>query len=213
MNVRLEDARLLDQRSALGAYFDALLDGSADAANPIPALVDLPAHAVGQLDAPPPLPEWARQPFSCLIGKVHGLALAFPLARLSGVVAWREPGTSARGEWLVGDIAHHGTAFRVVETASLILPESRRVARPARRRHGHIVLLDVGAWGLICDEVLERVTVQPQAVRWRTAPGRWTWLTGIVREEAGGLVDPDLLAAALEAKLQASGTESASPTA
>ncbi|MDH3451994.1 MAG: chemotaxis protein CheW [Gammaproteobacteria bacterium] len=141
--------------------------------------------------------EWRDTPFQAVLFCVHAVRLAAPLIRLHGVVPWNEalsdlPNTP---DWFLGVCAYRDQNVRVVDTSVLILQGQNL---DVERRHQHIILLDVGRWGLTCDAVSEVLTLTPDAVQWRTGHGSRPWLAGTLRDKLCALLDVDALAAMLE---------------
>ena len=167
---------------------------------PAPAVApDLPeAAAEPATPAPVPkrfdIPAWAGEPFQVLLFRAGGLTLAVPLVELSGVLEWPEHITPMPGhaDFYLGLVNNHGIKVPVVDTARLVLP-ARALARLAGEdplaRVNRIVLIDEGRWGLACDQVAEVVTLEPEAVRWRTERPRQPWIAGTVVAHMCALLD------------------------
>lgn len=152
-----------------------------------------------------PRPEWAREPFPCLLLKVHGLSLALPLVKLNRILPWRAP-TPIPGyvAWLLGMLQGEGLErnLKVVDTAALVMPERRTAAaaaNPAGPEPRHIVMVGDGEWGLTCEDVSNVITIDPAQVRWRTSRSKRPWLAGTVVEHLCALLDAEQLAEMLSA--------------
>lgn len=212
---------LLDERVAINAYLDSLLQEIPDELDEAPPAVVAPAPApvvaVPQVAPPqvrvetaveaqpvPPaasetvVPEWAEGTFQCLLFKVAGLMVAVPLVKLNGIVRWPEEVTPMPGHqpWFLGIFNHHGRNVRVVDTAGVILPKDRLSAD--RPKPTHIILIDGGNWGLACDAVAQMVTLRPEDVRWRGARSQRPWLAGTVIQHMCAILDVEPFAVALE---------------
>jgi purine-binding chemotaxis protein CheW len=200
---------LLDQRLALSAYFDALLDEEeAPAAEqrepeavreaaPTPSVIEFrppaprPAPPPPDVETPAP-PPWAQEPFQCVIFKVAGLALAAPLVKLNGIIDWSPDITPLpnRSSQFLGLLHRRGVNVKVIDTALAVVPEKHRArAEPSLQRK--IVLVDEQRWGLVCDRVLDVVTLSAEQVRWRKGGNRRAWLAGTVVEHMCALLDVD----------------------
>jgi purine-binding chemotaxis protein CheW len=139
-------------------------------------------------------PDWAAEPFPCLLFRVAGLTLAVPLLHLNGVRPWPEEITPMPGHqpWFLGLVRHRGQQAKVVDTALLVVPPERlATARDeAEPELGNIVLIDDGRWGLACEGIDEMITLDPSGVRWRTRAGKRPWLAGTVIQHMCALIDP-----------------------
>ncbi len=165
------------------------------------AQADIPADRVLATADPDPLPiqrdaDWRSRPFQALLFHVHSVQLAAPLVQLFAVLPWTDQvvGLPATPDWFLGLFPYRDRQVRVVDTAKLVLQGQKiDVARPR-----HIVLLNGGDWGMTCHGLNEVLTIEPEAVKWRTNPGRRPWLAGTVREKLCAMVDVDAFAGMLE---------------
>lgn len=167
---------LLAEKDALSVYFEAMLREDTLELNT--TVVNIPEAAVITAPIVQPThvegkPAWGEKTFQALLFKVSGLTLAVPLVELSGVQEWdREKITPMPGhvDWYLGLMQYRERNVPVVDTAQLVMPEERRLhVLPWQERLRHVVFINNGTWGLACDELAEVVTLQPDAVRWRTS--------------------------------------------
>lgn len=205
---------VLEEQQALVAYLDGLLREVA--VEPLPpaaetrpppeapemaAPIAAPAPEIQERSAPVSqeaiIPEWGEMPFHCLLFRVGGLKLAVPLVKLNGVIPWPGHVSPMPGHrpWNLGVLQHLDRSVKIVDTARILMPEDRLPAPPAVP--GQIVFIDGYRWGLACDGVDEVVTLDPGAVRWRTARTRRPWLAGTVIQHMCAILDPDALSATL----------------
>lgn len=143
----------------------------------------------------PIIPSWAAGPFQAMVFKVGDLALAIPLAELSGVLEWKPSLASLRsGEGLYrGDYSHADSLVKLIDTAQFVLPASHPLARQTTEtltQASRIILIDNGNLGLLANEVFELVTISPDRVNWRSKQTRRQWLAGTMLEELIILLDP-----------------------
>ena len=147
-------------------------------------------------------PDWASEPFPCLLLKVHGLLLALPLVKLNRILAWVEP-TLIPGyaPWLLGVLhqADQDRNLKVVDTAALVMPERLGQVVMSGPGHQHIVMVGDGEWGLTCENVSSIITIDPDKVRWRSNRTKRPWLAGTVVEHLCALLDAERLAELLSA--------------
>ncbi len=145
------------------------------------------------------VPEWAAGPFQALLFKVSGLTLAVPLAELSGVQEWdKKAVTPMLGniEWYLGLTDYRGRQAPVVDTAQLVLPPDRleKLVAGDTERLGHVVFIQDGAWGLACDSVEDVISLEHDAVKWRSSRTKRRWLAGTVLEHMCAIIDPPAFA-------------------
>jgi purine-binding chemotaxis protein CheW len=177
------------------------------AAPPVTAVVTPAPAADAQVATQPvtagdePRPDWAAEPFPCLLLKVQGLALALPLVKLNRIQPWSQP-TPIPGyvPWLLGMLPLDGLdrRLKVVDTVGLIMPERQGSAEGGQPPQ-HIVMIGDGEWGLTCEDVSSVITIDPAKVRWRTSRTKRPWLAGTVIEHLCALLDAERLAEMLSA--------------
>ncbi len=208
------------QQEALPRYFDALLretwEAPADPFEPVdlvpPAEAETAAATAPAPDRvaettptaapqevhPPidPCASWAAAPFEAQLFQVAGLTLALPASQLAGIVDSADLVAAAEGRvpWLRGRLCYAHGEIRVVDTAHWVLPPDRPVASPPARRYPVLIIAN-GRWGLACDGIGAVVTLDPGAVRWRSARTQRRWLAGMVGQPSCALLDPAQLAA------------------
>ncbi len=172
-----------------------------EVATPEPAVE--PQRSVDtESQAPFTVPQWAEEPFPCLLFKVEGLNIEVPMVYLNGVLPWPEEITPMPNHtpWFLGLHRDQDTSVKVVDTALLVVPQDRRTAQSTQERAplGNIIMIDDRRWGLGCTEVAEMVTLDPQSVRWRSERGQRPWLAGTVIENMCALLDVEAFAHMLE---------------
>ncbi|PVY79278.1 purine-binding chemotaxis protein CheW [Tamilnaduibacter salinus] len=134
-------------------------------------------------------PDWAADPFECLIFRVAGLQLAVPLVLLGAVHRMdselRKP--PGRPDWFMGLLPSGGMNLRVADTAEWVM--SGRVPKGARDGYQFVIRLDDSEWGLACDEVAQSFRLDPDDVKWRSGRSRRPWLAGTVVRHMCALLD------------------------
>ncbi|MBI1425371.1 MAG: hypothetical protein GC149_18185 [Gammaproteobacteria bacterium] len=162
------------------------------------AEVAAPPVPVAKPQAPaeePAAPAWMGQELQAMLFKVAGLTLAVPLVDLNGVVEWDEEKVTempGHADFYLGLMSHLNQQIPVVDTARLVLPESKRkllAGEDPYQRITRVVLINNSRYGLACDEVNEVVTLKADAVRWRSERTQRRWLAGTVIEHMCALVD------------------------
>jgi purine-binding chemotaxis protein CheW len=154
------------------------------AEQPVPEIVSAPEGGP---------PDWGRERFQCLGLRLAGLTLAVPLVKLNGIIEMPEEITPMPGHqpWFLGLVKHLNQQVKVVDIARIVLPEGRDYA-PIQARH--VVLMDDSRWGIACEGITEVMTLETDAVRWRSSRGKRPWLAGTVIEQMCAILDVDILA-------------------
>ncbi len=212
---------LVDEHNALEDYFNALLKEATERpearpeappaapAEPPPAerapeiSEDTVATASTALVVRPEedesgLPAWVAGSFQVLLFEVGGLTLAVPLTELNGIQEWSEvtpmPGHS---EWFLGLLEIRGNHVKIVDPYLMVVPESQRRSDTGTAKR-HIVLIDDGRWGLVCDKVSKVITLSADDVRWRGSRTKRPWLLGTVIKQMCAVLDASEFARMLE---------------
>jgi purine-binding chemotaxis protein CheW len=227
VNGKSKHPSLIEQKEALSAYFDALLQepeeeqGNAEVelkqepelppvvAPPVVVPLSVPEvkTEVPVVPAEEGRPAWGEQEFQALLFKAGGLMLAVPLVELSGIQEW-EPDkvTPMPGhvEWYLGLYTYRERSVPIVDTAHLVLPEDRlqSLSQDPNERLSRIVFIGNGRWGLACDEVSEVITLTEEQVRWRSSRTKRRWLAGTVLEHMCALIDPPAFAEMLASGME-----------
>ena len=153
------------------------------------------------------VPEWAQQPFQCLLFKVTGLTLAVPLIKLNGVIPWPEKITETpnQTDWYLGLVPNQNINVKVIDTALLVVPENRRnsITETHTERFSHIILVDEGRWGLACDSIGEVIWLSHDKVKWRKNKTHRPWLEGTALDYLCALLNTEAFAQMLNEKAAA----------
>lgn len=146
-------------------------------------------------------PAWAQQRFECLLFEVAGLTLAVPLAELGGVLRMDADLSPLFGQpdWFLGLLrAKTEGTVRVIDTARWVLAERYDIEAAAGTRF--VILMEDSGWGLACHRVADAITLEPEAVKWRSHRGRRPWLAGTVIEHMCAILDVPALVELLQAQ-------------
>lgn len=145
-----------------------------------------------------PIPDWAAQPFQCLLFKVSGLSLAVPLVKLNSVMPWTDKITQTpnRTNWYLGLVKSHDSNVKVIDTALMVLPENRRakIDMDPSHRFSHILLVDNYNWGLACDAIGDVIWLDQHKVKWRKDKSSRPWLAGTALEQLCAIMDTEVFA-------------------
>ncbi len=141
------------------------------------------------------IPDWAQEPFQCLLFRVRGMTLAVPLMELLSIAEWTERPTTIPGQpdWHQGVLVHREEQVVVVDTAQLIMPE--RLGRADAEQIGsrHILIVGDGRWGLACDSIQRPVSLEADQVKWRIGARDRPWMIGTVVDKLCALLDVGVL--------------------
>lgn len=164
---------------------------------PVVAAIAQPEVAIAAAEDSP-IPEWAAQPFQCLLFKVSGLTLAVPLVKLNSVMPWTDDITQTpnKTNWYLGLVKSHGSNVKVIDTALMVLPENRRSSIDLNPSHrfSHILLVDNYNWGLACDAIGDVIWLDQSKVKWRKNKTQRPWLAGTVLEQLCAIMDTEAFA-------------------
>ncbi len=152
-------------------------------------LLETPPAAPVEAVLPGGRPEWGQRPFECLLFRVGGLALAVPLVALGTIYPLEARVTPLFGQpkWLLGLMPAGERQLRVVDTARLVMPERYRPELVEGYRY--VIGLHGFDWGLAVDDVANAMTLEPDAVRWRSERSKRPWLAGTVVAQMCALLD------------------------
>ncbi len=146
-------------------------------------------------------PDWARRPFEVLEFTIAKLRLAIPLTHLCGILDWQfaeltpMPGYSKH---FIGVWPNNGTNSKIVDVSNILVPQRyQHKIESWQTRVTKVVLIDDSAWGLVCDEILEVVTLDPREVCWRSDRTQRAWLAGTLVGQMSAIIDGDEFATTL----------------
>lgn len=148
------------------------------------------------------IPDWAAEPFQCLLFRVAGLTLAVPLVKLKSVMPWTDKivETPNRTEWYLGLVQNLGTNVKVIDTALMVLPENRRetLEQNPEQRFSHILLVNDAQWGLACESIGDVIWLRADQVKWRKNKLKRPWLAGTALEYLCAIMDTEVFAEMLD---------------
>lgn len=139
-------------------------------------------------------PQWAQEAFECLLFKVAGLTMAVPLVELGSIHPITDELTAIFGQadWFIGLMSVSAGNIRTVNTARIVMPE--RYDDKFVDNIGYVISINGYDWGLAVDCVDKAITLDPEAVRWRTSRSKRPWLAGTVVEYMCALLDVQAMA-------------------
>lgn len=157
------------------------------------------AEPLQQPPQPPELPsgrpEWAEEPFECLLFDVAGLTMAVPLVSLGSIYTLEGQELTplfGQPDWFLGLLPCQTGNLRVIDTARWVLAERYR----SEFRDGlqYVISIQGCEWGLAVHQVSHSIRLEPQQVKWRGQRSQRPWLAGTVIEQMCALLDVQALA-------------------
>ncbi|MFD2643384.1 CheW domain-containing protein [Pseudomonas japonica] len=185
---------------------------------PVLAKVEAPPRVEPLVDVhlpAPPLPpktvdgrpEWASEPFECLLFDVAGLTLAVPLVCLGSIypLAGQElTPLFGQPEWFLGILPCQAGNLKVLDTARWVMPE--RYRDDLRDGLQYVISVQGYEWGLAVHQVSRSLRLDPSEIKWRSQRGQRPWLAGTVIEHMCALLDvaelAELIASGAVKKMQ-----------
>ncbi len=156
---------------------------------------NLPAVIPEQVESPwEGVPDWGQERFQALLFTLGGLTMALPLVELNAILEWPKDLTPLpnRSPWYLGLIQSRGQHVPVIDLAQLVVPERIRDRRePPKENQRRIIIIGDGLYGIACDSVEEVITLEPDAVKWRSSRTKRKWLAGTVKDQMCALLDAD----------------------
>jgi len=146
-------------------------------------------HMPGVEWMPNGLPQWAQAKFDVLLVEVSGLTLAVPLISLGQIQPITDELTHIFGQadWFIGIQPTKIGKVRVVNTAKFVMPE--RYDENFVKSAKFLVSINGVPWGLAVDSVNQPISLEPEAIRWRTDRTKRPWIAGIIKEQMCALLD------------------------
>lgn len=147
------------------------------------------------LTVPPPpagsqRPDWAAEPFECLLFDVAGLTLAVPLVCLGAIYPLDSDELTplfGQPDWFLGILPCQAGNLKVLDTARWIMPE--RYRDDFRQGLQYVISVQGYEWGLAVHQVSRSLRLDPNEIKWRAQRGHRPWLAGTVIEHMCALVD------------------------
>ncbi|PMZ89449.1 MULTISPECIES: CheW domain-containing protein [unclassified Pseudomonas] len=164
------------------------------AIEPAAPLVELHVPAAPAAPTPPATvdgrPEWAAEPFECLLFDVAGLTLAVPLVCLGSIytLAGQElTPLFGQPDWFLGILTCQAGNLKVLDTARWVMPD--RYRDDFRQGLQYVISVQGYEWGLAVHQVSRSLRLDPSEIKWRSQRGQRPWLAGTVIEHMCALLD------------------------
>lgn len=176
---------------------EVAVQAAPEIAEPVQALVEPVAELnkpLGLIVPPPPAgsqrPQWAAEPFECLLFDVAGLTLAVPLVCLGAIYPLDGQELTplfGQPDWFLGILPCQAGNLKVLDTARWIMPE--RYRDDFRQGLQYVISVQGYEWGLAVHQVSRSLRLDPNEIKWRAQRGHRPWLAGTVIEHMCALVD------------------------
>ncbi|HBX54483.1 CheW domain-containing protein [Pseudomonas sp. UBA2684] len=140
-------------------------------------------------------PEWAQEPFECLLFDVAGLTLAVPLVCLGSIypLAGQElTPLFGQPDWFLGILPCQAGNLKVLDTARWVMPD--RYRDDFRQGLQYVISVEGYEWGLAVHQVSRSIRLDPNEIKWRSQRTQRPWLAGTVIEHMCALLDVSALA-------------------
>lgn len=144
-------------------------------------------------------PEWAEEPFECLLFDVAGLTLAVPLICLGTIhsLEGRElTPLFGQPDWFLGILPSPQGNLKVLDAARWVMPE--RYREDFKEGLRFVISVEGYDWGIAVHQVSRSIRLDPAEIKWRTQRSQRPWLAGTVIEHMCALLDVSALAALIE---------------
>nr|WP_288357550.1 chemotaxis protein CheW [uncultured Pseudomonas sp.] len=140
-------------------------------------------------------PDWAEEPFECLLFDVAGLTLAVPLVCLGSIypLAGQElTPLFGQPDWFLGILPSQAGNLKVLDTARWVMPD--RYRDDFKQGLQYVISVQGYEWGLAVHQVSRSIRLNPDEVKWRSQRAQRPWLAGTVIEHMCALLDVAALA-------------------
>lgn len=140
-------------------------------------------------------PDWADEPFECLLFDVAGLTLAVPLVCLGSIypLAGQElTPLFGQPDWFLGILPSQAGNLKVLDTARWVMPD--RYRDDFRQGLQYVISVQGYEWGLAVHQVSRSIRLDPREIKWRSQRVQRPWLAGTVIEHMCALLDVSALA-------------------
>jgi purine-binding chemotaxis protein CheW len=140
-------------------------------------------------------PQWAEEPFECLLFDVAGLTLAVPLVCLGSIYPLAGHDLTplfGQPDWFLGILPSQAGNLKVLDTARWIMPD--RYRDDFRQGLQYVISVQGYEWGLAVHQVSRSLRLDPNEIKWRSHRGQRPWLAGTVIEHMCALLDVSELA-------------------
>jgi purine-binding chemotaxis protein CheW len=142
-----------------------------------------------------PAPEWAQEPFQCLIFRVGGITLATPLLALDNIVKWEKELTPMpfQPDWHLGVLQNRDDKVVVVDTTKLLMLDQPQEEVIDNKEGSHILIIGEHHFGLACESLAKPLFLKKEDIRWAIRHEDRPWMAGTIKDKLTILLDIDEL--------------------
>ncbi|UQY34372.1 chemotaxis protein CheW [Pseudomonas fulva] len=147
------------------------------------------------LTQPDGRPDWAEEPFECLLFDVAGLTLAVPLVCLGSIYPLAGQDLTplfGQPDWFLGILPSQSGNLKVLDTARWVMPD--RYRDDFKQGLQYVISVQGYEWGLAVHQVSRSIRLNPDEIKWRSQRAQRPWLAGTVIEHMCALLDVAALA-------------------
>lgn len=140
-------------------------------------------------------PDWAEEPFECLLFDVAGLTLAVPLVCLGSIYPLAGQDLTplfGQPDWFLGILPSQSGNLKVLDTARWVMPD--RYRDDFKQGLQYVISVQGYEWGLAVHQVSRSIRLNPDEIKWRSQRSQRPWLAGTVIEHMCALLDVAALA-------------------
>jgi len=140
-------------------------------------------------------PDWAQEPFQCLVFRVGGITMATPLLALDNIVKWETELTPMpfQPEWHLGVLQNRDDKIVVVDLVKLLNLEQPQEEAEDKGRGTHILIIGDHHFALPCDSLAKPIFLHKEDVHWSIRHEDRPWMAGTIKEKLTILLDIDEL--------------------
>lgn len=140
-------------------------------------------------------PDWAQEPFQCLIFRVGDVTLATPLLSLDNIVKWEQELTPMpfQPDWHLGVLQNREDKVVVVDIAKLLMLDQSDGEVAGDKAGSHILIIGDHHFGLPCDSLAKPVFLSKEDVHWSIRHEDRPWMAGTIKDKLTILLNIDEL--------------------
>lgn len=140
-------------------------------------------------------PDWAQEPFQCLIFRVGDITIATPLLALDNIIKWETELTPMpfQPDWHLGVLQNRDDKIVVVDTAKLLMLDNSQDSVVTRKAGSHILIIGDHHYGVVCDSLAKPMFLHKEDVHWSIKHDDRPWMAGTIKEKLTILLDIDEL--------------------
>jgi len=137
---------------------------------------------------------YRSESFQAMFFDVAGLTVAVPLVELGGIYnVDKITGLMGKPKWFEGVMIHRDEKINVVDTALWVMPEKYDDKLKEALDYQYVIMLSNSKWGLLAENLVDTVTLEPEDVKWVEGSSKRPWLAGLVKGRMCALLEVESL--------------------